>query len=700
LTGIEQGRPAEENSTEELISTPSVGELADNQGRAGNQPAAGVAASEGDVGNESGAAAPRRILIGSQRDPAAYRARRQRDWVPIESEAPSQDPIGEGQSAQQPGIASPGGESPQGGEGAHRRRPRGGRVSRERHEQNPQQQKNPPPQELQLSSEPSESIAAPPQATVLPVTVPSVTVPSVTVLPVVALPVTVPLVEVASGEAKPVATSDRSVGSSASKPVVSPKPVAKAPVYDAQDEALRTGAAGLAGANLANLNTLSIPRQPLPPPEPLFPEPIRRLPAATEDTAPVIPGRRQKLTASMEAELERAMGGLSLDDLMSGEGTGPQVVLEPESRHRGRVVASRRDEIFVEFGGREQGCLPARSFETPPQPGEMIEVIVQRFNSEEGLYDLTLPGMSIELSNWNEVQEGMLVDAQITGHNTGGLECEVNRLRGFIPVSQISLYRVEDLAQFVGQRFACLITEVNPSRKNLVLSHKAVLEREQEEKKKIFFESLAPGQVHEGTVRKLMDFGAFVELGNGVDGLLHISQLSWGRIKHPSEVLQEGQAVRVRVEKIDPETGRIGLSYREMTENPWTAAASKYPHNTIVRGKVTRLMEFGAFVELEPGVEGLVHISELSHKRIWRASDAVKEGEEVEVLVLNVNPEAQRMSLSLKGLSKPEPTKKEKEEAQEAELPAESKKAGPPSNLPLKGGLGKSAGGESVGLNW
>ena len=172
--------------------------------------------------------------------------------------------------------------------------------------------------------------------------------------------------------------------------------------------------------------------------------------------------------------------------------------------------------------------------------------------------------MSVELGNWDDVHEGMLVDAQVTGHNTGGLECEVNHLRGFIPVSQISLYRVEDLAQFVGQRFTCLISEANPSRKNLVLSRRAVLEREKEEKKQAFFESLAPGQIYEGTVRKLMDFGAFVELGNGVDGLLHISQLSWGRIKHPSEVLQEGQAVRVRIEKIDRETGRIGLSYREM----------------------------------------------------------------------------------------------------------------------------------------
>jgi small subunit ribosomal protein S1 len=266
-------------------------------------------------------------------------------------------------------------------------------------------------------------------------------------------------------------------------------------------------------------------------------------------------------------------------------------------------------------------------------------------------------------------------------------------------VSQISLYRVEDLAQFVGQRFTCLISEANRDRKNLVLSRRAVLEREKEEKKEQFFSSLAPGQIHEGTVRKLMDFGAFVELGNGIDGLLHVSQLAWGRVKHPSEVVQEGQPIRVRIEKIDAETGRIGLSYRDMLENPWTMAAGKYLPRSQVRGKVTRLMDFGAFVELEPGIEGLVHISELSHKRIWRASDVVKEGDEIEVLVLNVDPQAQRMSLSIKGLHQPEPTKKEKEEAQEAELPAATKQSNRPSNLPLKGGLGR-AGGERFGLKW
>ena len=280
-----------------------------------------------------------------------------------------------------------------------------------------------------------------------------------------------------------------------------------------------------------------------------------------------------------------------------------------------------------------------------------------------------LPGAAVELGNWDEVQEGMLVDAAVTGHNAGGLECEVNHIRGFIPVSQISLYRVEDLARFVGQRFTCLIAEANRERKNLVLSRRAVLEREKEEKKQQFFSALAPGQIHEGTVRKLLDFGAFVELGNGIDGLLHVSQLSWGRVKHPSEVVQEGQTIRVRIEKIDLQTGRIGLSYRDMLENPWSAAAAKYLPRTPVRGKVTRLMDFGAFVELEPGIEGLVHISELSHKRVWRAADVVKEGDEIEVLVLNVDPQAQRMSLSIKALHQPEPTKKEKKRPRRRNCP-------------------------------
>jgi small subunit ribosomal protein S1 len=426
--------------------------------------------------------------------------------------------------------------------------------------------------------------------------------------------------------------------------------------------------------------------------------------AAPIDEAPAVPSRRQPLSAELEAELDQALGGMSMDQWMAGgqvsadQGAG----LELESRHRGRVVGIRRDDVFLELGGREQGCLPLHQLAQPPALGDMIEVVVRRFHAEDGLYELGLPGTAVEIGDWEDVQEGTVVDAAITGHNTGGLECEVAHLRGFIPISQVALYRVEDISEFVGQKLTCLVTEANPMRRNLVLSRRAVLEREKEESRQKFFEALEPGQIHQGVVRKLMDFGAFIDLGGGADGLLHISQLSWGRVAHPRDVLAEGQSIRVKIEKVDRATGRISLAYREMLENPWTQAAAKYPTNSIVRGKVMKLMEFGAFVELEPGIEGLIHISELSHKRVWRASDVVHEGDEVEVLVLNVNPEAQRMSLSIKALVKTEPTKKEKEEAEalQAEPAPTAKKRSSSANEPLRGGLGKSAGGDRFGLNW
>ena len=279
-----------------------------------------------------------------------------------------------------------------------------------------------------------------------------------------------------------------------------------------------------------------------------------------------------------------------------------------------KVIAASARFGFVELGGREQGTIPLLAFTQPPEIGSTIEVIVQKFNAEEGLYDLSLPGTSVDVGNWDDVQEGMTVDATVTGHNAGGLECEVNHLRAFIPISQVALYRINDLAPYVGQKLPCVISEANRSRKNLVLSHRAVLERQKEESKQKFMDALQPGQIYDGTVRKLMDFGAFVDLGGGADGLLHVSQLSWARVNHPSEVLKEGQPIKVRIEKVDRATGRIGLSHRDMLENPWTHASSKFAAQTVVHGKVSKLMEFGAFVELEPGIEGLIHISELAHK--------------------------------------------------------------------------------------
>lgn len=410
-----------------------------------------------------------------------------------------------------------------------------------------------------------------------------------------------------------------------------------------------------------------------------------------------LPNIRAGLSPELEMEYLEALGGQSLDQIIASEHSTVVAEFEPDSRHRGKVLAVHRDNVFFEIAGHQQGVAPLKNFATPPEPGAVLDVVVSRFNAADGLYELNLPGASVDVGDWSEVAEGMVVDAIVTGHNKGGLECEVSRLRGFIPASQISMYRVEDLAQFVGQKFACVITEANPEKRNLVLSRRAVLEREKAEAKESMMASLEVGQVREATVRSLQSFGAFVDLG-GVDGLIHISQLSWDRLKHADEVLTLGQKVKVKIQRIDPATGKIGLAFRDLAENPWENVARDFPSRSTVKGTVTRLMEFGAFVRIAPGVEGLIHISELSHKRVFRVADVVTEGLEVEVQVLSVDAEQQRISLSLKALeARAEKSKPVEEEPAEPESPATPPKK---RKVPLKGGIGGPASGEKFGLKW
>jgi predicted RNA-binding protein with RPS1 domain len=421
-------------------------------------------------------------------------------------------------------------------------------------------------------------------------------------------------------------------------------------------------------------------------------------PTASRKVQP--PNVRAQLTPELEQELAAALGDLPVEALLVGDSAQSAAggELEPESRHRARIVMVHRDDVFLDLGGRRQGILSARSFVEPPEAGAVVEVIVSRFDPAEGLYTVTLPGGAVHVEDWSQVSEGMVVEARVTGHNKGGLECEVSQLRGFIPASQMSLYRVEDMSQFVGQKFACVVTEANPDKRNLVLSRRAVLEREKAESKANLLATLEVGQLREAVVRSLQEFGAFVDLG-GIDGLIHISQLSWDRIRHASEVLEVGQKVKVKIQKIDPETGKIGLAFRDLAENPWSGAAQKYAPRSKVQGTVSRITEFGAFVRLEAGIEGLIHISELAHKRVFRAGDIVQEGQTVEVLVLSVDAEQQRIGLSLKALeARPTPVGKDKEpEPAEPEPPL---KVPAKRKVPLKGGIGQASGGEKFGLKW
>ena len=424
--------------------------------------------------------------------------------------------------------------------------------------------------------------------------------------------------------------------------------------------------------------------------------PREHVPAPAKKYPP--PNTRDKLTPDMEVEFAEALGGVSLDAMLAG-GVGAAADLEPEARVSGRVVSVHREDVFVDLGAGRQGVLSLGVFTTPPEIGQSFDLVVARFNAVDGLYELTLPGGAVEVADWSSVNEGMIVEATITGHNKGGLECAINRIRGFIPASQMSLYRVEDMSQFVGQKMVCVITEANPTKGNLVLSRRAMLEREKAEAKAQIMTELEVGQVREATVRSLQDFGAFVDLG-GVDGLIHISQLSWDRIKHASEVLEVGQKVKVKIQKIDSATGKIGLAFRDLAENPWGNAAHKFPARSKVKGTVSRIMEFGAFVRLEAGVEGLIHISELSHKRVWRASDILQEGQEVEVQVLSVDADKQRMSLSLKALEARSVTVKPEDQEPDEEEVAPAANPQPQRKTPLKGGIGGGRGGEAFGLKW
>jgi small subunit ribosomal protein S1 len=437
------------------------------------------------------------------------------------------------------------------------------------------------------------------------------------------------------------------------------------------------------------------------PPQPKPLNPVTK-PAAKKDSKHYPPPNvRDALTPELEQEYLAAVGGMSLDDLLDQHAAGGMPTeIAPDARVTCRVAKIHREDVFVDLANRNQGIVPLRQFDEPPADGSQLELIVVRFNADEGLYELSLPTAAVDVGNWDDVAEGQIVEVTVTGSNKGGLECQVAKLRGFIPLGQLSIYRVEQPEDYVGQRLACVVTEANRDRRNLVLSHRAVMERERLEKREKLLEELAPGQLREGIVRSIKDFGAFVDLG-GIDGLVHISQLSWDRVGHPSEVLELGQAVKVRVEKFDKDSGKVSLSYREVGENPWNNASSKFPVGARLTGVVTRLMDFGAFVKLAPGVEGLVHVSELSYQRVWRPSDVLAEGQEVEVKVLSVDDEQQRISLSLKALADRPAKPSDKNVADEDLGPAPDAPKPPRKQAEhLKGGIGGPSGGEQFGLNW
>ena len=323
---------------------------------------------------------------------------------------------------------------------------------------------------------------------------------------------------------------------------------------------------------------------------------------------------------------------------------------------KGTVIQVSNEEVSVNLGFKSDGIISRGEFSSDPavipsktvQPGDEIEVFVVRVNDGDG--NVVLSRKRIEAQKgMEELETAYNEKAVVTGTVTqvvkGGLIAVVNGVNVFIPSSQVSNRFIEDLSVFKGQDLEFNIIEMDRVKRRIIGGRKALVEQEIAAKRAALFETIQAGTKTTGTVSRLTDFGAFVDLG-GVDGLIHISEMSWGRISNPREVLKEGQTVEVFVLDVDKEKGKISLSLKDADMNPWKLAVDKYAAGSIVEGKVVRMVPFGAFVELEPGVDGLVHISQIANKHVVKPEDELKVGEVIKVKVLEVNPEQKKISLS------------------------------------------------------
>jgi len=333
------------------------------------------------------------------------------------------------------------------------------------------------------------------------------------------------------------------------------------------------------------------------------------------------------------------------------------VKIRPGQSVTGTVVQITDDEVCVNIGFKSDGLIKREDLITENvKLGDEIEVEVVKVNDGEGnvlLSQRNILNRKAFVTLVEKYEKGEFVDGVGKEVVKGGLICNVDGIRAFVPASQLSNRYVEKIGEFVGQPMKLKIIEVDEQKKRIVASRKAVIKEEAASKKTKIWGNLHEGDVIKGIVRRLTDFGAFVDIG-GVDGLIHVTDLSWAHVKHPSEIVKPDQEVEVKILSLDSERERIQLGLKQMQPKPWDLAPEKYPEGAVVTGKVVRITTFGAFVELEPGIDGLVHISQCATTRINKVEDAVNIGDVVNVKVLSVDPEAKRISLSIRALLEPE----------------------------------------------
>jgi small subunit ribosomal protein S1 len=322
----------------------------------------------------------------------------------------------------------------------------------------------------------------------------------------------------------------------------------------------------------------------------------------------------------------------------------------------GTVIALSKDFAVIDIGYKSEGQVPISEFISAPggepavKVGDKVEVLVESRENDTGMVVLSKEKAD-KMRIWDEIsaacERDELVEGVIVGRVKGGLSVDIG-VKAFLPGSQVDIRPVRNLDKLIGEKFKFKVIKFNKKRGNIVLSRRVLLEKEREELKKETLKNLKEGAVLKGQVKNLTDYGAFIDLG-GIDGLLHVTDMSWGRIGHPSEMFEVGQEVRVVVLKFDPASERVSLGLKQIQEDPWHRADEKYPVGTRVKGKVVSLTDYGAFIELEQGVEGLVHVSEMSWtKRVKHPSKLVNQGDQVEAVVLDIDPKAKRISLGMK----------------------------------------------------
>jgi small subunit ribosomal protein S1 len=323
----------------------------------------------------------------------------------------------------------------------------------------------------------------------------------------------------------------------------------------------------------------------------------------------------------------------------------------------GKVVRIDQDEVLVDIGYKSEGVIPSNelSIRKTVKPseevelGEEVDALVLTKEDQEGRLILSKKRARFEKA-WRKIEEAAETGKPVTGTVIevvkGGLILDLG-VRGFLPASLVDIRRVQNLDEFMGQQLECKVIELNRSRNNVVLSRRAVLEEERKEVREQILGRLQPGQEVEGKISNIVDFGAFVDL-DGIDGLIHISELSWSHVNHPSEVVSIGDTVRVKVLDIDRDRQRISLGLKQTQEDPWQRVLNDYKEGDVVDGKVTKIVAFGAFVQILPGVEGLVHISELAQHHVESPAEVVRPGDELQVKILEVDETRRRLSLSVK----------------------------------------------------